>query len=44
VKAKKEPDFNVDTFLATANGGRSISAYRKGQKVFRQGDLADAVF
>jgi CRP/FNR family transcriptional regulator, cyclic AMP receptor protein len=44
VKAKKKPDFNVDTFLATVNGGRTISTYRKGQKVFRQGDPADAVF
>jgi len=44
VKAKKEPAFNVDTFLATVNGGRTISTYRKGQKVFRQGDAADAVF
>jgi len=44
VKAKKEPAFNVDTFLATVNGGRTISTYRKGQKVFRQGDPADAVF
>ena len=40
---KKQP-FNVDTFLATVNGGRTISTYRKGQKVFRQGDPADAVF
>ena len=44
MKAKKEPAFNVDTFLATVNGGRTISTYRKGQKVFRQGDPADAVF
>jgi len=44
VNAKKEPAFNVDTFLATVNGGRTISTYRKGQKVFRQGDPADAVF
>ena len=40
---KKQP-FNVDSFLATVNGGRTISTYRKGQKVFRQGDPADAVF
>jgi CRP/FNR family transcriptional regulator, cyclic AMP receptor protein len=40
---KKQP-FNVDKFLATVNGGRTISTYRKGQKVFRQGDPADAVF
>lgn len=34
----------VDTFLATVNGGRSISNYRKNQKVFSQGEPADAVF
>jgi CRP/FNR family transcriptional regulator, cyclic AMP receptor protein len=45
VKArKKKPAFNVETFLGTVNGGRTITTYRKGQKVFRQGDPADAVF
>ena len=44
MKAKKKLAFNVETFLATANGGRTIAKYRKGQKVFRQGDPADAVF
>lgn len=43
-KEKKNPAFKVDTFLATVNGGRSISNYRKNQKVFSQGDPADAVF
>jgi hypothetical protein len=41
---KKKPAFNVDTFLATMDGGRSISTYRKNQTVFSQGDSADAVF
>src|SRR6202451_4242113 len=45
MKAKKKtPSFNVEAFLTTVNGGRTISTYRKGQKVFRQGDPADAVF
>jgi CRP-like cAMP-binding protein len=44
MKAKRKPSFNVETFLATANGGRTISKYRRSQKVFRQGDPADAVF
>jgi CRP/FNR family transcriptional regulator, cyclic AMP receptor protein len=52
VKAKKKSTvtraktaaFNVERFLTTANGGRTIAKYRKGQKVFRQGDPADAVF
>ena len=39
----KQP-FNVETFLATVNGGRSISKYRRNQTVFRQGELADSVF
>jgi CRP-like cAMP-binding protein len=39
----KQP-FNVETFLATVNGGRSISKYRKNQTVFLQGELADSVF
>src|SRR5579872_5742131 len=44
MKAKSKPHFNVETFLTTTNGGRTISKYRKGQKVYRQGDPADAVF
>jgi CRP/FNR family transcriptional regulator, cyclic AMP receptor protein len=44
VKANKKPVFKVDTFLATVDGGRSVSNYRKNQKVFSQGDPADAVF
>jgi len=44
MKAKRKPPFNVETFLTTTNGGRTISKYRKSQKVFRQGDPADAVF
>ena len=31
-------------FLATVNGGRSISTWGKNQKVFSQGSSADAVF
>jgi CRP/FNR family transcriptional regulator, cyclic AMP receptor protein len=43
-KRKPPPDFDLKTFLATVNGGRSVSKYRKNQKVFSQGDPADAVF
>jgi CRP-like cAMP-binding protein len=43
-KAKKKPLFNVEKFLAVTNGGRSLSKYLKNQKVFSQGDPADAVF
>ena len=42
-KAKKVP-FDPKVFLATVNGGRSISKYRTNQKVFSQGKSADAVF
>jgi CRP/FNR family transcriptional regulator, cyclic AMP receptor protein len=38
------PDFDLKKFLATVNGGRSVSKYRTNQKVFSQGDPADAVF
>jgi CRP/FNR family cyclic AMP-dependent transcriptional regulator len=43
MKEKKVP-FDPKVFLATVNGGRSISKYRKGQTVFSQGKPADAVF
>ena len=43
-KSKKISPFNVETFLTTVNGGRSLSSYRKNQKVFKQGDPADSVF
>jgi CRP-like cAMP-binding protein len=42
-KAKKVP-FDPKVFLATVNGGLSISKYRANQKVFSQGLSADAVF
>jgi CRP/FNR family transcriptional regulator, cyclic AMP receptor protein len=42
-KAKTAP-FDPKVFLATVNGGRSISKYRMNQKVFSQGTPADAVF
>ena len=36
--------FDPKAFLAKANGGRTISKYRKNQIVFSQGDPADSVF
>jgi hypothetical protein len=42
-KKKKQP-FNVNSFLSRANGGRTITPYRKNEKIFSQGDPADAVF
>jgi CRP/FNR family transcriptional regulator, cyclic AMP receptor protein len=44
-KAKqKKPVFNVKTFLSTLGTGRTITAYRKNEKIFSQGEPADAVF
>ena len=44
-KAKqKKPPFNVKSFLSTVDGGRTIKTYRKNDKIFSQGDPADAVF
>jgi CRP/FNR family cyclic AMP-dependent transcriptional regulator len=43
-KARKKQPFDVEVFLHTVDGGRSVSNYRKNQKVFSQGDPADAVF
>ena len=42
-KTKKVP-FDPKVFLATVNGARTISKYRKDQTVFSQGDPADAIF
>jgi CRP/FNR family transcriptional regulator, cyclic AMP receptor protein len=43
-KKTKKVSFDPKVFLATVNGGRTISKYRKGQTVFSQGDAADSVF
>ena len=36
--------FDPQAFLAAVGNGKSISKYRKGQIVFSQGDVAEAVF
>ena len=43
-KARKKQPFDVELFLHTVDGGRSVSNYRKNKKVFSQGDPGDAVF
>jgi CRP-like cAMP-binding protein len=43
-KKAKTAAFDTKVFLATVNGGRSISKYREGETVFSQGTPADAVF
>jgi CRP/FNR family transcriptional regulator, cyclic AMP receptor protein len=42
-KKKKRP-FNVNLFLQRANGGTTVTSYREKEKIFSQGDPADAVF
>ncbi len=42
-KGKRQP-FDVQVFLNTVAGGRTVSNYRKNQKVFSQGDPGNAVF
>jgi CRP/FNR family transcriptional regulator, cyclic AMP receptor protein len=44
VAKKTKPKFNPEEFLAKADGGRTVKAYKKGQVVFAQGDPADSVF
>ena len=41
---EKKVLFDPKVFLATVNGGRSISKYRQNQTVFSQSSSADAVF
>ena len=41
---KKPAKVDAKTFLTKAGTGRSVSAYRKNQVIFAQGDPADAVF
>jgi CRP/FNR family cyclic AMP-dependent transcriptional regulator len=43
-KARKKKPFDLRVFLHSVGDGRSVLHYRKNQKVFSQGDPADAVF
>jgi CRP/FNR family transcriptional regulator, cyclic AMP receptor protein len=42
--AKKKRPFNVQNFLSTVDGGRTVSSYQPKQKIYSQADRADAVF
>jgi CRP-like cAMP-binding protein len=42
--AKKKPLFDPQVFLSKINGGRTVSEYRKNQRVYRQGDPATSVY
>jgi CRP/FNR family cyclic AMP-dependent transcriptional regulator len=41
---KSKTKFDPKVFLATVDGGRTKATYRKGQTIFKQGDVCDAVF
>ena len=44
MKARRKSPFNINKFLATVDGGRTMSNYGKNQTIFSQGDVADSVF
>jgi CRP-like cAMP-binding protein len=41
---KNQKTFDLEDFLATVNGGRTIATYREGDVVFSQGHRCDGVF
>jgi CRP/FNR family transcriptional regulator, cyclic AMP receptor protein len=43
-RAKKGPEFDPDSFLATIGEGRKIVTAAKKQTIYAQGDVADSVF
>jgi CRP/FNR family cyclic AMP-dependent transcriptional regulator len=43
-RGKRRRSFDLDVFLTTEDVGRTISTYAKDQKIFAQGDPADAIF
>jgi hypothetical protein len=42
--ANQRGKFDSQTFLSTIENGRIVAAFTKKQRVFVQGDSADAVF
>ena len=44
IVAKRNREFDPDTFLATIGDGRKILSVPKKQVIFAQGDEADSVF
>lgn len=44
VKAKGKSPFDLEAFLATANGGRTITKYKKDATIVSQGDPCEGVF
>src|SRR5580698_2651476 len=43
-KGKAKTPFNLKLFLTKANGGRTNAEYRANDRIFVQGDPADAIF
>ncbi len=41
---KRRRVFNPKVFLSTEGAGREMMSFRKGQTIFAQGDVSDAVF
>jgi len=41
---ERESAFDVEAFLARADGGKSVSEYKSGEIVYSQGDPGDAVY
>ena len=44
MRKRRKTSFDPKTFLAKVGEGKTISRYQKGQVVFSQGQVADAVF
>ena len=44
MKPKAAPIFNPKVFLAKVGKGRTLAEYKKSQRIFSQGDRADAIF
>jgi CRP/FNR family transcriptional regulator, cyclic AMP receptor protein len=44
MKRKDMPAFDPNAFLAKVGKGRTLADYKKNQRVFSQGDPADAIF
>ena len=44
MKRKEKPPFDPQTFLAKADGGKTITHYRERAMIFAQADPADSIF
>ena len=42
--AKQRRAFDPKTFLSSVGAGRKLTSFRKGEKIFSQGDAADSLF